>query len=98
MVVLQDRVSDELQDEGLTDVELASVATNATSWDQRAPGWDQVTYPVMLDASGQVFKLYGAQSYDIILVDKQGRLVTKVSYSESVLDQVLQRIRELHAE
>jgi hypothetical protein len=86
-----------LQDEGLTDVELLCVATNATSWDQRDPGFEQVTYPILLDTAG-VFYMYGAESYDIILVDKLGRLVTKVSYDESLFNEILQRIRELHAE
>jgi hypothetical protein len=93
-----------LRGEGLGDVELACVATNAKSWDQRAPGFDRASFPIMIDTDG-VFYIYGATSNDAILIDKRGRLVVKenLPWHDQGIDPELvaklnQRIRELHAE
>ena len=89
---------DRLKDEGLTDVAFLAITTNATSWDDnRAPGFDEVTLPITLDSAG-VFYLYSADSYDVILVDKKGRLVSKQQFPETTTAILNQRIRELHAE
>jgi hypothetical protein len=102
-----------LRAEGLTDFELPCIATNAASWDQRAQScigpepcpadpFAQVDLPVMLDTDG-VFYIYSADSYHMILVDKQGRLVTKEicsvdGCSDDLIERVKQRLRELYAE
>ena len=97
MVVLEDALLDGLKAEGLTDLELACVATNAESWSQHAPGFEEVASPILIDTDG-VFYIYGATSYEVILIDRQGRLVTKETYSDEVVEKLKQRIRELHAE
>jgi len=98
VVALENGTLAPLRAEGVTDLELVSIAGNATSWSQHASGWDEVAFPVMIDTDG-IFYLYGAESYDIILVDKQGRLVTKDTFPlDSDLGKLNQRIRDLHAE
>jgi hypothetical protein len=97
VVVLEDKLLNALRAEGLSDLELTCIATNATSWSERAPGFDLISSPILIDTDG-VFYLYGATSYDVILIDKQGRLVTKESFSDEVVEKLKQRVRELHAE
>jgi hypothetical protein len=86
-----------LRAEGLTDLVLPCLATNATSWDQHAPGFDEVSLPIMIDTDG-VFYIYSADSYEMILVDRKGRLVTKEVYSDAAVAVMKQRIREVYAE
>jgi hypothetical protein len=86
-----------LRAEGVTDLVLSCVATNATSWDQHAPGFDEVSLPIMIDTAG-VFYIYSADSYEMILIDRKGRLVTKEIFSEAAVVTMKQRIREVHAE
>jgi len=45
-----------------------------------------------------VFYIYGVDSYQVILIDKEGRLVTKEDFSDEVIEKLKQRVRELHAE
>jgi hypothetical protein len=97
LVVLEEKLLAALKAEGLTDLELACIATNAESWSERAPGFEEVSSPILIDTDG-VFYVYGAASYEVILIDRRGRLVTKETYSDEVVDTLKQRIRELHAE
>jgi hypothetical protein len=106
--ILENQLLKVLRGEGLTDLELIALATNSKSWDdRRASGWDEVEIPILIDTDG-VFYIYSADSNDIILIDKKGRLVTKEFFSpdleyesgalEKFLQGLRQRIRELHAE
>jgi hypothetical protein len=112
VVALDTNVRKALYAEGLVDFELPCIATNASSWEDRTRNcigpepcpidpFAQVDLPIMLDTSG-VFYIYSADSYQMILVDKQGRMVAKeVCASEGCADQipaVKQRLRELYAE
>ncbi len=112
MVALDTQVRKQLHSEGLTDFELPCIATNAASWDQRTTGcsgpepcptdpFAQVELPVMLDTAG-VFYIYSADSYHMILVDRQGRLVAReICASEGCaveIQRVKQRLREIYAE
>ena len=111
MVALDSQVRKQLHSEGLTELEVPCIATNASSWEQRyrscpssGPCDDpfaQVELPVMLDAGGGVFYIYSADSYHMILVDKQGRLAAKEICSGDCsveIQRVKQRLRELYAE
>ena len=55
----------------------------------------------MPDTDGVTY-IYGAAPYEVILIDKQGRMVTKFSDADfedrETVERVKQRIRELHAE
>jgi hypothetical protein len=91
---------DVLRGEGLTDLEFVGVMGNAESWDDPHPdGFDEVTFPLMLDVAGVAF-IYGTQDdYAAMLVDKQGRLVTTFSLGGGVpVTEINQRLRELHEE
>jgi hypothetical protein len=90
---------DVLRQEGLTDLEFAVITYNGVTWENHAAGYEEATFPVMPDSSG-VFYMYGANPYDVILVDKKGRLVSKESNFSSAArgDQVMARLRELHEE
>jgi hypothetical protein len=112
VVALDNQVRKQLHSEGLTELEVPCIATNASSWDQRAMAclgpepcpadpFAQVDLPVMLDTGG-VFYIYSADSYHMILVDRQGRLVAReICASEGCsveIQRVKQRLRELYAE
>lgn len=87
-----------LKAEGLTQLEfMAIMEDSGMPWKDRAFGFDQASYPVMLDKGG-VFYMYSAKAYDAFLVDKKGRLVTKVPFSDAEVFNLNSRIRKLHAE
>ena len=69
------------------------------TWEDRAAGFDQVTFPVMPDRAG-VYYLYAADDYDAVLIDKQGRLVRKDNdfAADELLDAYKKKIRELNVE
>jgi len=89
-----------LRAEGVTDLEVVGVLTNHSSWDfeWRPADFDVPTFPLLLDASRQIFELYGASSYEMIYVDRKQRLVAKEIFESSNIAAVKQRLRELHAE
>ncbi|MFH1129912.1 MAG: hypothetical protein V1754_01165 [Pseudomonadota bacterium] len=89
---------DELKAEGLKDLEFVAVTMSGVDWVDHAAGFDVATFPVMPDISG-MYSLYSAEPYDVFLVDKKGRLVSKEgSFSVLLVDELNKRIRELHAE
>jgi hypothetical protein len=91
-------VLEPLRAEGLTDLEVIGVFTNGSSWDAHNPGFDEVTFPMLLDPQASVFYLYGTTSYDLIFVDRKQRLVNKETFDTSLVPSIKQRLRELHAE
>jgi hypothetical protein len=90
---------DKLRGEGLTDLEFMVVTQSGFTWEDHASGYDDVLYPVMPDTAG-VYYVYGAQAYDVVLVDRKGRLVSKEKgfYDETMVNFLNQRLRDLHAE
>lgn len=87
-----------LKAEGLKDLEFLGVMDSYVPWDQHLSDFDKATYPLMLDTSGVVY-IYSASTYDVYLIDKKGRLVTKEpGFSIERSNAVNKRIRELHAE
>jgi len=88
-----------LAQEGLADVAfLAVVAPGGTgTWADRAEGFDSASFPVMIDTKGIAY-IYGAEPYEVVLVDKRGRLVTGERFNSDALAGLKQRIRQLHAE
>ena len=91
-----------LKGQGLTDLEfmvMTEIGEDGPFWADHAQGYEQATFPVMPDVGGVFQTPYGADYYDVFLVDKKGRLVTKeANFSDEKTDAVNQRIRELHAE
>ena len=87
-----------LRAEGLVDLEFCTITFNGPTWESHASDYEKVNFPVMPDTDGVTY-IYGAEAYDVILIDKQGRLVTKVAaFTDDAISRVNQRIRELHAE
>lgn len=72
--------------------------TNGRSWEDRAGGFEQARYPLLLDPTGAIFYLYGTESYELIFIDRKLRLVEKETFTDSALPAMKQRLRELHAE
>jgi hypothetical protein len=73
-------------------------ATEGPTWEHHDIGYEKVSYPVMLDKDGVQY-IYSADIYDVVLIDKKGRLVTKLpSFSDRDVAGLNKRIRELHAE
>lgn len=85
--------------EGLTDVGFLAVVTPGPtgSWADHAEGFESATFPVLLDTKG-VYYIYGVEPYEVVLVDKRGRLVTRQRLTADAVDGLKQRIRQLHAE
>jgi hypothetical protein len=88
---------DVLRKQGLTDVEFLAVTAPGPTWADRADGYEEASFPVMSD-NGGVYYMYGVSPYDVILVDKKGRLVTSDEFSTDKVDTLLRKIRDLHAE
>lgn len=91
-----------LKSEGLTDLEFLVVTSwdpeTGPNWEDRADGYDSAEFPVMPDATA-VYYIYGAYPYDVFLVDKKGRMVTKKSsFTSTMVDELKQKIRDLDAE
>lgn len=92
-----------LRAEGLTDFELLAItgwdqATAGPSWEDRATGYDEATFPVMPDKNG-VYYMYAADYYDALLVDKKGRLARKdKAFSDPMIEDYKTKIRDLYAE
>ncbi len=70
---------------------------NGSSWEDRAGGFEQARYPLLLDPMGAIY-LYGTESYDLIFIDRKMRLVEKKTFTDSALPDIKQRLRELNAE
>jgi hypothetical protein len=77
---------------------VVGVLANGSSWEDRASGFEEARYPLLLDPMGAIFYLYGTESYELILIDRKLRLVEKKIFTDSALPAVKQRLRELHAE
>lgn len=97
MVALQNDVFNVLRQEGVDQLELEIIVTHAQSWADRAENFNEAKIPVMLDTAG-VFYIYSADSYDMVLIDKKGRLVSKEPFNPFDISKIQQRIRELYAE
>ena len=89
---------DVLRRQGLTDVEFLTITARGPTWADRAQGFDAISFPVLEDREGRVYTAFGASPYDVILIDKQGRLVTTERLSEETVDFLNRKLRDLHAE
>lgn len=88
-----------LKAQGLTDLEFMVVTMQGPTWEYHAQGFEQVTYHVMPDVNGAVYDAFGADAYNVLLIDKKGRVVTmKSSFADELIPSLNKRIRELHAE
>jgi hypothetical protein len=90
-----------LRSEGLTDLEFVVITMQGPTWEYHASGYDKATFPIEPDTDG-VFYIYGATAYDVILIDKKGRLVSKQAGFDdtdtAMVSKLNQRMRELYAE
>lgn len=52
------------------------------------------------DAQGDVYQRYGADAYDVFLIDRKGRLATRFVgvYDTLQFPQIMNKLRDLHAE
>lgn len=91
---------DPLRAAGKTKVELLAVTYAGVGWEYHAPGYEQVSFPVMPDSDQTgVYYIYGAQPYDMFLVDKSGKLAKKASNVESGdLGALRQQLQAIHDE
>ncbi len=89
-----------LAGEGIRDVQAMAVTHGDVGWENRADGFNSVTFPVLRDnAQVHVWDAYGADYYELYLVDKKGRLVTKeADFTASSVTRVNGRVRQLYAE
>jgi hypothetical protein len=100
VATIENQMYKALRAEGLTELEFLAVMEDVDiPWGSpvMASGFDEATYPVMLDQGG-TFYMYSATTYDVFLIDKKGRLVTKVPFSDAVIFDLNKRLRKLHAE
>ena len=81
-------------------MEYLALTAPGFGWTDHVEGYEKVDFPVMPDTVGSVFNLYGATYYDVFLVDKKSRLVTKQPdfYDATHMEKLKQRIRQLYAE
>ena len=87
-----------LKAEGYTKIEFLAVTAAGVTWEYHATGFEQVSFPVLPDTTGVTY-LYGATAYDLFIVDKQGRLATKLSdFSDQDIAEVDKKVRELYAQ
>jgi hypothetical protein len=90
-----------LKGQGFNDLEFMVITAwkdGKPNWDNHVPGFEAPTFPVMADKK-DVHRLYSALTYDLMLVDKKGRLVSKLAdYSSANAEELKRRLRELHAE
>jgi hypothetical protein len=95
---LEQKMYQVLKSEGLTAIEFLGVMAGHISWDQRLSDFEKPTYPLMLDSSG-ISYIYSGSPYDVFLIDKKGRLVTKEpDFSVERIKPTNKRIRELYVE
>lgn len=88
-----------LKGQGLTDLEFLVITYPGLSWKDHADGYEVATFPVMIDTTGSVHGIYDVSAYTVILIDKKGRMVTtKEDFTESMVDTLNRKIRDLHAE
>jgi len=54
----------------------------------------------MPDVKGEVYVRYGADVYDVFLIDRQGRIASRFVgvYDDMQFPQILNKLRDLHAE
>lgn len=103
VVVLQQQVLDPLRGTGCTDLEALDVTIDNTTWEQRVPGFDTVSLPVMPGGESSGY-IWGVEPHNLFVVDREGRLVLKEQnfsqslFSDQVVEQLNERIREIHDE
>lgn len=91
-----------LKAQGVTEIEFLALTAwdhenQGPTWEFHHVGFEAATFPVLPDKVGVQY-IYSADYYDVILVDKKGRLVTKQPFSPVAIEGLNKRIRELHAE
>jgi hypothetical protein len=64
------------------------------------PSYEVAEFPVMPDAKGEVYPRYGADAYDLFLIDRKGRLANRFVgvYDTMQFPQIMNKLRDLHAE
>jgi hypothetical protein len=103
VLVIQDKMLDPLRSEGLADLEAVAVTIDSTTWEDRVPGFDSVSFPVM-PAGESTGYIWGVDPHNLFLVDREGLLVLKEPnfsqslFSDDLVNQLNRRIREIHDE
>lgn len=103
VVVIQDKMLDVLRSEGLADLEAVAVTIDNTIWEDRVPGFDSVSFPVMPGAESSGY-IWGVDPHNLFVVDREGLLVLKEQnfsqslFSDDVVNQLIKRIREIYDE
>lgn len=69
-------------------------------WGDHVAGYDEADFPVMPDVDGKAYQLYGANAYDVFLIDRSGRLVTRFVevYDNAQFPAIRSKLRDLYAE
>lgn len=77
-----------------------AVTYQGPEWGNHVSGYEEATFPVMPDSQGLVFPRFGAETYDVFLIDRKGRLASRFGgvYDESQFPQIRDKLRDLHAE
>ena len=89
-----------LRAEGLKDLEFLVITAPGFTWADHASGYDVAMFPVMQDDDRSVHTLYGADTYDVFLVDRKGRLVVSIEgfWDDTLISSINNRLRQLYAE
>jgi len=91
-------VLDPLAREDLDGPEMLTVVLDDFSWAQHVAGYELLEGPVLADG-GRVHELYSARAYDVLLIDREGKIaaswhgVTDMTLTAAIRD----KARELLA-
>ena len=78
---------------------MLAITAPGVTWEHHAWGFGQITFPVMPDSAGVVQNLFSATTYDLYIVDRQGRMVEKIAdFSDKNISAVMKKVKELHAQ
>jgi len=78
---------------------MLAITAPGVTWEHHAWGFGQISFPVMPDSVGTVQSLYSATTYDLYMVDRQGRMVEKIAdFSDKNVNDVAKKVKELHAQ
>lgn len=78
---------------------MLAVTAPGVTWEHHAYGFDQVSFPVIPDSAGLVQSLFSATTYDLFIVDRQGRMADKIAdFSDKNISDVAKKVKELHAQ
>lgn len=86
--------------EGFENFEFIVVTFYGPSWEDRALGFEMASFPIMADSrDDKVVTLFSANPYDVILIDRKGRMVTReYNFSPALVESLTKRLRDLISE